>query len=298
MDYHKIGKFILTLRKEKGFTQQELGEKLSVTDKAVSKWERGLSLPDITLLNSLAEILEVDVSEILMGEHGTKEEIDVQKVIEEEVEKINHERKERQKEWIQYGIIGSIVLLVIGITIFMNFYHQEKRKQPEKIIEGENDYYLENYDLEENGLDKIKEIILRSENMTSKYGISYFEARLNSNGMIQKFTLSLEAFNEDEEFVGNASYVYEKNKITYRAPKDDGLDLVRNYSKSSNVSYVSLQMKQIPLKEQIKLSQLGDYVVAYSPNTAVEIGTPIFDGRDSKEIKALSKEDYNQGLRR
>ena len=50
MDNNKIGKFIASRRKEKGLTQQELGNNLFVTDKAVSKWERGLSLPDITII--------------------------------------------------------------------------------------------------------------------------------------------------------------------------------------------------------------------------------------------------------
>ena len=72
MDNNKIGKFIASLRKEKGLTQQELGDKLFVTDKAVSKWERGLSFPDITILEKLAFELNVDVSEILCGERGKK----------------------------------------------------------------------------------------------------------------------------------------------------------------------------------------------------------------------------------
>ena len=79
MDNHQIGKFITKLRKEKGLTQQQLGERLYVTDKAVSKWERGLSLPDITLLEKLAQELDVDVSEILQGKRGKKENINVEK---------------------------------------------------------------------------------------------------------------------------------------------------------------------------------------------------------------------------
>ena len=58
MDNNKVGKFIASLRKEKGLTQQQLGDKLFVTDKAVSKWERGLSFPDITILQKLALILD------------------------------------------------------------------------------------------------------------------------------------------------------------------------------------------------------------------------------------------------
>ena len=72
MSEKKIGEFIANKRKEKGLTQQELGDKLFVTDKAVSKWERGISFPDITILKKLASILEVDVEDILEGENKSK----------------------------------------------------------------------------------------------------------------------------------------------------------------------------------------------------------------------------------
>ena len=85
MDNNKIGKFITSRRKEKGLTQQELGDRLFVTDKAVSKWERGLSLHDITLLEKLAIQLDVDVSEILCGEQGKKEKINIQEEIDKAI---------------------------------------------------------------------------------------------------------------------------------------------------------------------------------------------------------------------
>ena len=56
---------IVELRKEKGFTQQDLANKLHITDKAVSKWERGLSYPDITSISTLANILDVDSSYLI-----------------------------------------------------------------------------------------------------------------------------------------------------------------------------------------------------------------------------------------
>lgn len=68
MDYEKIGKFILLLRKEQGLTQSQLAEKLNVTNKAISKWERGLGAPDISLLRNLSSILKVSINEILIGE--------------------------------------------------------------------------------------------------------------------------------------------------------------------------------------------------------------------------------------
>ena len=60
-----IGEVISTLRKEKGMTQKELADKLNITDKAVSKWERDISLPDTATIPKLAEVLEVSVDELM-----------------------------------------------------------------------------------------------------------------------------------------------------------------------------------------------------------------------------------------
>lgn len=60
-----IGETIANLRKQKGMTQSELAEKMNVTDKAVSKWERDLSCPDINTISKLADILDVSVDELL-----------------------------------------------------------------------------------------------------------------------------------------------------------------------------------------------------------------------------------------
>ena len=60
-----IGAVISTLRKEKGMTQKELADKLNITDKAVSKWERDISFPDTATIPKLAEILEVSVEELM-----------------------------------------------------------------------------------------------------------------------------------------------------------------------------------------------------------------------------------------
>jgi len=70
MNNEKIGQFISELRKSKQMTQKDLADKLNITDKAVSKWERGLSCPDISLLSSIADILGVTTSELLNGRKG------------------------------------------------------------------------------------------------------------------------------------------------------------------------------------------------------------------------------------
>ena len=68
MDQTKIGKFIASKRKEHGLTQSQLAEKLGITDKAVSKWETGKSLPDLSLFTPLCSLLDITLNELLLGE--------------------------------------------------------------------------------------------------------------------------------------------------------------------------------------------------------------------------------------
>ena len=74
MDQEKIGKFILTLRKEKNMTQMELADKLGITDRAISKWENGRGMPDLSLIKPLCEALNISVNELLSGERLDKKE--------------------------------------------------------------------------------------------------------------------------------------------------------------------------------------------------------------------------------
>ena len=68
IDLEKSGAFIAKCRKEKNLTQKQLGERLNVTDKAVSKWERGKSFPDVSIMKTLCEELDIDISDLLAGE--------------------------------------------------------------------------------------------------------------------------------------------------------------------------------------------------------------------------------------
>ena len=69
MNQEKIGKFIAACRKENGYTQAALAEKLGITDRAVSKWENGKSMPDASIMLELCELLQINVNELLTGEH-------------------------------------------------------------------------------------------------------------------------------------------------------------------------------------------------------------------------------------
>lgn len=68
MDCMKVGKLIYGLRTEKGLTQKQLADAMNISDKTISKWERGLGCPDVSLLHELSEALEVNIEKILMGD--------------------------------------------------------------------------------------------------------------------------------------------------------------------------------------------------------------------------------------
>ena len=74
MNQEKIGKFIQELRREKDLTQSELASKLNVTDRAISKWENGRGLPDLSLIKPLCEELDISINELLSGEKLSKKE--------------------------------------------------------------------------------------------------------------------------------------------------------------------------------------------------------------------------------
>lgn len=68
MDCNKVGKLILTLRQEKGMTQKALANAMNISDRTISKWERGIGCPDVSLLHELSNILEVNIEKILLGD--------------------------------------------------------------------------------------------------------------------------------------------------------------------------------------------------------------------------------------
>ena len=112
MNQEQIGKFIAEQRKNKGLTQEELAEKLGITKNAVSKWERGLCLMDMSLLKPLSDILEVSINEILAGEKI--EEKDIEKKSEENIIKLTELVNLKS---MKYGIIGMVLFSVILMII-------------------------------------------------------------------------------------------------------------------------------------------------------------------------------------
>ena len=146
IDKKKFGAFLSALRKEKGFTQKELAQRLFISDKAVSKWETGASIPDTSLLIPLSELLGVSVTELLMGER-TQEPLPPEQV--EDVVKTALSYPEKQKKkfrfcyplcvfaglfglWVNYKTdtlsepLISFVILPIIFGAYFFFFVQER----------------------------------------------------------------------------------------------------------------------------------------------------------------------------
>uniref|UniRef100_UPI004055D1AE helix-turn-helix domain-containing protein n=1 Tax=Agathobacter sp. TaxID=2021311 RepID=UPI004055D1AE len=118
MDVKKFGSFIASVRKEQQMTQAELAQKLQVTDKAVSKWERGLGFPDINTIEPLADALGVSVLEIMKSERIPEQEVSA--VVASDALMDAFELAKYQKKLERRHIIAIIVLVaIIPMVIFL-----------------------------------------------------------------------------------------------------------------------------------------------------------------------------------
>lgn len=113
MDYEKIGIFIAKKRKELKLTQKDLADQLKITDRAVSRWERGLGCPDISLLEELSKLLGVSILEILHGEEIENKENENEIVV-----TLLNKNSKKIKIWKTLTLCILNVLLVLSIVSF------------------------------------------------------------------------------------------------------------------------------------------------------------------------------------
>ena len=150
MDSKKIGNLIAEARKTKNMTQKELAIRLHITDKAVSKWERGVSIPDIALIIPISDLLDISVYELLGGE--MKKEIpkkEVEEIIKNSVNKSINDNKLKVK--IQNTII---LVLSIIIVLFASFFAFEYLSRKTNIIRYLLDPYIKAENVKINDYEK------------------------------------------------------------------------------------------------------------------------------------------------
>ena len=120
MDPMKTGIIISDARKKLKMTQKDLADKLYVSDKAVSKWERGLCFPDISVLIPLTEILNISLYDLLRGEKMTEKE--VEETLKNTITFSNNELKRKKKKYIIRSLVIILVIILISVIslIFIN----------------------------------------------------------------------------------------------------------------------------------------------------------------------------------
>lgn len=124
MNQEKIGNFIAQRRKEKNMTQAQLASYLSITDRAVSKWERGKGLPDATYMLDLCKLLDISVNELLTGELIEKNDYH-QKAEDNLLMMAGQEVKQTKKMFFYENVIGIGSTSIFLILIFMSVYFVE-----------------------------------------------------------------------------------------------------------------------------------------------------------------------------
>ena len=121
MDQIKIGRFISSRRNEKNITQSELAEKLNITDRAISKWENGVCLPDANNMPELCKILDISINDLFSGEVVDMKENE--KKLEDNLLEMVSIKEQRDKELLKLEIfIGILVTINMFVLIFVAFF--------------------------------------------------------------------------------------------------------------------------------------------------------------------------------
>lgn len=132
MELKKTGAFIAQCRREAGLTQKELAERLHVSDRAVSKWERGLNLPGADLFEPLCQILGVTVRELLRGERCEDDEILPEEIAQamyrlEAMEK-EEKRRNRRNRWL-LAALGALAMAVLLYFPLSAYFQEDERAE-------------------------------------------------------------------------------------------------------------------------------------------------------------------------
>lgn len=115
MDQIKIGKFIQEKRKEKNFTQIDLAEKLNITDRAISKWENGICLPDVGTMPELCKILSITINDLFSGEIVNMK--DNEKKLEENLLEMAKLKEEKDKQLLKLEVVIGYTASITFLTL-------------------------------------------------------------------------------------------------------------------------------------------------------------------------------------
>lgn len=241
MDLRKIGKLIAKLRNDKKLTQQELGDLVGVGFRTVSKWERGLNLPDIENINELSKIFNVTKEEILNGE------LKVDEMPEEIIpEETNNE--ETPNKNIKVKVIISIITVIILFISSLIIYNTNKEYVYTMQSINEEEYYIEgNLTMQKNEITikmerlQIKDInglnlnvknyqyeIISGKKLIFGYGESLDENNLNEVITIENFMNNLKINYNGKTTISHKEVIENKLYLKLTLWDDDSKEITKN----------------------------------------------------------------------
>ena len=202
MNQEKIGKFISELRKEKNLTQDQLGEKLNINGKSISKWETGTNMPDISNLVMLSKIFNVSVNELLSGEKNVnKAKTDLNILNLANYYKANNKNKIMIFS-MMIVILTTIIVFLVSNTYFINNFgknlmYKVSSNSPEYIVNGyliinpkENIFIIEDILYQGDDLGTIKEPQIKNIKFFLKLGnekyLRYHNEDIGENNFISE----------------------------------------------------------------------------------------------------------------
>ena len=271
MDQEKIGKYIFNKRKEKNMTQQDLASKLGVTDKAISKWERGIGLPDISYLESLSDILGISILELLRGEDMNKN-MDNKDIIESF--KYGSILTKNKIKLIINTLLITIILFISFLVLFLNI------KNIIYLNKEYDNYVSENiYDLD-----------------------SYYNVILNNQGKYSDLD-----YEEIKNYVNNGKNIYndktkkyllkEKVKVKDYEEFDNnyGADLIKNSISSTKIYNILLKYDLSKIDNMINYAKYADKFIESLRNMSDKINKKLDYNINYSEINLGSIMDNEYG---
>ncbi len=198
MNPSKIGKFISELRKERNMTQKDLGDLLAINGKSVSKWERGINCPDISILKEIAKIFDISVEELLDGERKKIENI------------IKDDGKYFKRFLVLtiFAVLFLTIILIIKTHYQYNVYHIQSETSAIDvdgyiIFNPDNEIFLINTLNYRNELKKsanqLKLILKNNEKELFSYQTNNYLEKIDISILLKETTINIKKSNENDE---------------------------------------------------------------------------------------------------
>lgn len=205
MDLEKIGRFITELRNNKNLTQEQLGKMINASSQTVSKWERGICMPNNSIMIDLCEILGIEVKELLLGERIKKTEVSIEEKNKEVdqiiVEGFNYCEKKTKNKILKISIIiFAILISIIGVVLVLYYLTYFNQIKIYKIYSDEDNFTISG------------KIIFNPDNrLIIINDIQYNDVYVGTNKEIKAKAMELELISEDITIykTGNLDYFKE-----------------------------------------------------------------------------------------